>query len=125
MKSRIAAVIAAMMIGALAVGSVATAHTFDSATNTSARYSNKQDAFKGKISAGRKACKRNRNVTVFKYKKGKDKSVGSDTSSRGGYWTVPQNQANGTFYAVVSERHNKKYGHNHHCRRGRSGDVRV
>ena len=115
--------VAAVMVVTLAVSVVAVAHTFDSSSPTSFRYSNKQDAFKGKIDSGRKACKRNRNVTVFKSRKGGDKDVGSDTTTRGGYWTVHQNNPNGTFYAVVSERHKKKYGHNHHCRKDRTKSL--
>ena len=120
------AVVMAATAGLIAFQSVAGAHKFSETSTLTARYGHKQDAFKGRVKADKKACKRKRQVDVFKLRKDKsDKFVGTDTTGNGGYWSVPSTNPNGRFYAKTPPKFTKKYGHRHNCRRDWSETVDV
>lgn len=104
------------MMAVVGLQLVAAAHTFDVATDTTFNYSENKDKFKGRASSSRKRCQRNRKVEVYKRKDGEDKFIGDDTTNDGGYWGVPEANANGHYYVKILEKHITKPHHNHRCR---------
>ncbi|HEX2296581.1 MAG TPA: hypothetical protein VHN37_14910 [Actinomycetota bacterium] len=58
--------------------------------------------FTGKVGSDEPMCRRARDVTVLKVKRGKDARVGKAVTNARGRYTVPARQANGRFYAKVS-----------------------
>ena len=123
-KGKIALLAAAAMLAVVALQVVAVAHTFDEETTTTFNYSEKKDKFKGRAKSDRKRCQRTRKVEVFKRRDGEDKFIGDDTTNDGGYWGVPEANANGHYYVKIKEKHITKTHHNHRCR-GTRKDIDV
>ncbi|MFN2588376.1 MAG: hypothetical protein ABR613_09725 [Actinomycetota bacterium] len=72
-------------------------------TITIAYKSSGQQAFKGKVGSGEDMCKRARRVAVKKVKRGKDQTIGRAVTNARGAYTVPEENARGRYYAVVSK----------------------
>lgn len=70
-------------------------------TITIAYESGKTPKFTGKVGSQEPMCKRARDVTVKKIKRGKDLIVGKATTNARGRYSVPARRANGRFYATV------------------------
>ncbi len=71
-------------------------------TITIAYEAGKSPKFTGKVGSREPMCRRARDVTVKKVKRGADLTVGKATTNAKGRYTVPARQANGRFYAKVS-----------------------
>jgi len=71
-------------------------------TTLTGRYAKKAGAFKGTVGSARAGCVRGRLVTVKKAKSGK--TVGTDTSSKGGGWKVRKPRARGRYKAHVAKK---------------------
>lgn len=65
--------------------------------------SGKAPQFTGKVGSQEPMCKRARDVTVKKVKRGTDLVVGKATTNTKGNYRVPARRANGRFYAQVSK----------------------
>ena len=65
--------------------------------------SGKAPKFTGKVGSAEPMCKRARDVTVKKIKKGKDATVGKATTNAKGNYVVPSRNPRGRFYAKVSK----------------------
>ena len=63
----------------------------------------KSPKFAGKVGSDEAMCKRARDVTIKKVRKGADRTVGKATTNTKGVYTVPARQAKGRFYAKVSK----------------------
>lgn len=72
-------------------------------TVTIAYESGKAPKFTGKVGSDEPMCRRARDVTVKKVKRGADPTVGKATTNAKGKYTVPARNANGRFYAKVSK----------------------
>lgn len=59
--------------------------------------------FAGKVDSDEPMCKRARNVTIKKIKRGTDPTVAKATTNAKGKYTAPAREANGRFYAKVSK----------------------
>ncbi|MDQ3953381.1 MAG: hypothetical protein M3279_10545 [Actinomycetota bacterium] len=59
--------------------------------------------FTGKVGSAEPMCKRARDVTVKKVKRGPDQTVGKAVTNNKGKYSVPARNANGRFYAKVSK----------------------
>jgi hypothetical protein len=67
------------------------------------KYSGKKKAFGGRVGSENADCRRARDVTVKKVKKGNDATVGRTTTNARGVYTVPAPRARGRFYARVAK----------------------
>ncbi|HEX2195834.1 MAG TPA: hypothetical protein VHJ76_02820 [Actinomycetota bacterium] len=63
----------------------------------------RRDKFKGRVGSAEPMCKRARDVTVKKIKRGADQTVGKAVTNNKGRYSVPARNANGRFYAKVSK----------------------
>lgn len=72
-------------------------------TITIAYDSGRNPKFTGKVGSAEPMCKRARDVTIKKVKRGKDATVAKTTTNAKGNYTAPARQANGRFYAKVSK----------------------
>ena len=72
-------------------------------TITIAYESGKAPKFTGKVGSPEPMCRRARDVTVKKIKRGADQRVGKAVTNAKGKYSVPARQANGRFYAMVSQ----------------------
>ena len=72
-------------------------------TITIAYEGGKSPKFTGKVGSAEPMCKRARDVTVKKVKRGADQTVGKAVTNRRGKYTVPARNGNGRFYAKVSK----------------------
>ncbi len=94
-------------------------------TITIAYKSSGREGFKGKVGSGEPMCKRARDVTVKKVKKGKDQLVGRAVTNTRGVYFVPEENARGKFYAVVSKATTENDdGETVSCRAARSKTIR-
>ncbi|HEX2058993.1 MAG TPA: hypothetical protein VHI71_11570 [Actinomycetota bacterium] len=59
--------------------------------------------FTGKVGSAEPMCKRARDVTVKKVKRGPDQTVGKAVTNAKGKYTVPARNGNGRFFAKVSK----------------------
>ncbi|MDQ3982217.1 MAG: hypothetical protein M3271_05995 [Actinomycetota bacterium] len=82
--------------------------------------------FSGRVGSGEPMCKRARDATVKKVKKGKDATVGRAVTNAKGAYQVPSPNANGRFYARVSKATvENNDGETVNCRAKRSETIRV
>jgi len=82
--------------------------------------------FKGKVTSDLPECREGRLVTVFKVRKGPDKTVGSDLTNARGKWKVDVNHANGRYYAKVKRSQlGGYYGGGDTCAKARSDTIEV
>lgn len=65
--------------------------------------SGRNPKFAGKVDSDEPMCKRARDVTIKKVKRGADPTVAKTTTNTKGKYTAPARQANGRFYAKVSK----------------------
>ena len=72
-------------------------------TITIAYESGRNPKFTGKVGSGEPMCKRARDVTVKKVKRGADLTVGKAVTNAKGVYNVPARNANGRFYSKVSK----------------------
>lgn len=72
-------------------------------TITIAYESGKARKFTGKVGSDEPTCKRARDVTVKKLKRGKDRAVGKAVTNAKGKYSVPSRRAKGRFYAKVAK----------------------
>lgn len=72
-------------------------------TVTLAYKSGKSPKWTGKVGSDEPMCKRARDVTVKKVKRGADPTVARATTDAKGNYTAPARNANGRFYAKVSK----------------------
>lgn len=72
-------------------------------TVTIAYEAGKNPKFTGKVGSDEPMCKRARDVTIKKVKRGADRTVGKATTNAKGKYTVPARQTRGRFYAKVSK----------------------
>ncbi|MDQ3982914.1 MAG: hypothetical protein M3271_09585 [Actinomycetota bacterium] len=72
-------------------------------TITIAYEAGKSPKFTGKVGSDARECRRARDVTVKKVKRGADLTVGKATTNAKGKYVVPARQSNGRFYAKVSK----------------------
>jgi hypothetical protein len=87
--------------------------------------SGKSPKFTGKVGSDEPMCKRARNVTVKKVKRGKDLRVGKAVTNAKGVYNVPSRQAKGRFYATVSRATvENDDGQTVTCKPGRSRTIR-
>jgi hypothetical protein len=124
--------IAVLGIAALAVSvvGVASAHTKRFNTNVTINFdpSPYGDSFFGKVKSGKKACKKNRTVKVFRKRPGPDDQFdGRDKSNRRGRWRITDgNAAPGNYYAKAKKKVLKNNNrHKHVCKRDRSRTISV
>jgi hypothetical protein len=66
-------------------------------------YSQKKDAFRGKLTSQAAACISGQKVKVFEKEKGKDPKVGSLNTSASGKYSLKEKNAEGKFYAQVGK----------------------
>lgn len=71
-------------------------------TITLAYKSGRNPQFTGAVDSDEPMCKRARNVTIKKVKRGADPTVAKATTNTKGKYTAPARKANGRFYAKVS-----------------------
>ena len=83
------------------------------------------DRFKGSVATSKRKCARNRTVVIFKVKKGRDKKVGTDKTSRGGNYRVTENNARGKYYARVLQKRIVTNTVILNCQRDKSPTTRV
>lgn len=126
----------AVLIGLLAlIGAVALASMASTATAHVARWDSRvkitayaeNTSFLGKVRSERRACKRNRKVSVWKVNPGAmDGPVGTARTNRRGIWAVSAPGAeSGRYYAKVKRRVRKSAGHKHVCKADRSPNFRL
>lgn len=72
-------------------------------TITLAYKSGRNPKFTGTVDSDEPMCKRARNVTIKKVKRGADPRVAKTTTNTKGKYTAPARKANGRFYAKVSK----------------------
>jgi Concanavalin A-like lectin/glucanases superfamily/Glucose / Sorbosone dehydrogenase len=88
----------------------------------SIHYSERAEAFKGKVRSPEEDCRRGEDVRVLRVKPGPDKRVGKDgTNGRGGY-SIPDRGGHGRFYAKVNETEEPNLGV---CERDRSRRLKL
>jgi hypothetical protein len=93
------------------------------ATNLSIDY--RSGAFKGAGRSREKRCRKGRQVTIKKQKKGRDSVVGSDTTNSKGRYSV-RSRANGKFYASIAKKtFIASNGDTVTCRADKSRKIRV
>jgi len=99
----------------------AQAHQFNTASNiTINRQGNR---FFGKVASSRNICKRHRQVTLFRTRKGVRRVAKRTTTNRFGNWSVTA-RGKGRFQAVVQSRSRGSYPHSHNCGGDRSATIR-
>ena len=81
------------------------------------RYADPANAFRGKIKPVTSACESARTVKVFKQRDGRDRLIGSDTTSAEGRYSVVKHDPRGRFYAKSVARGQ--------CHSERSRTIRV
>ena len=119
--------VAALLIAMLCVASTAlVAQAAKTKYKTNVTISHTGDAygstFKGKVKSQKKACKKNRKVTVKRVRSGSDQKIGSTKSNKKGKWRVDTAPAqNGKYYAVAK----KKSKNNYVCKKGKSPKITV
>ncbi len=72
------------------------------ATKLTIRY--RRGSFKGKVRSSNAQCRRQRTVVLKKVRRGRDKTVGTDTSSRNGSWKVRRRAGRGRYYAQTPKK---------------------
>jgi hypothetical protein len=73
------------------------------ARTLSIAYSEKKDAFGGKLASQAASCISSQQVSVFEKKKGKDPKLGSRTTNANGKYSLKEKNAQGKFYAQVGQ----------------------
>ena len=98
MKTRlIAGTVAAVMIAALGMASIATAGTKTTVTI------NPNGDPHGKVKSTNAACVEGRKVKVYRVKPGKDDKIGDDTAGSDGEWSIGNPGGSGKIYAKVGK----------------------
>jgi hypothetical protein len=82
---------------------VAAQQTTCKSTVTISYESGKSPKWTGKVGSQEPMCKRARDVTIKKVKRGNDPTVGKGVTNNKGKYTIPARNANGRFYAKVSK----------------------
>jgi hypothetical protein len=83
------------------------------------------NAFHGSVESPSARCERHRTVSIFKVRPGDDSLVGRDETNRRGRYRVPEQGANGRFYAKVARKVVGGYNNTVVCQSARSGTIRV
>jgi len=98
--------------------------TRDIPTNLTAKKGRK--FIRGKAKSSESECRSNRNVTLFRRRKGPDDVVGSDSTNQFGRWGVKTGRRRGTYYARVSaaQTTDAQTGDTLNCLADQSQDVR-
>ena len=124
-KSRSVAVAAAALCAGT-VGGLGTAdgHRFNEAAEVEIT-SVEPSGAKGTVSSERKACVKNREVTLFRQEGDTGTRIGADTTDAEGNWSVDEPLLAGTYYAKVAAGRvsnasaaKKRKRHRHRCRSG-------
>jgi hypothetical protein len=116
-------VVAVGAVAALALAPVAEAHTATGSTSTTIRY--RSGAFRGRISSNQNFCLANRNVKLYKIRRGPDRFLKSTRSSSTGRWRITRRRRPGRYYVVVASKSSGTYGHLHRCGIAQSRTVRL
>lgn len=81
--------------------------------------------WKGKVGSDEPMCKRARDVTIKKLKRGSDPTVGKGVTNNRGRYSIPARNANGRFYAKVAQSTTENDdGQTVTCQRARSKAIR-
>jgi len=123
--------IAAMFIGGLTVAGLvfatwgASAHTasFDSTVTISQVDSHLK--VHGHVESGPRFCQTDRDVEVFKVRRGPDKFIDDSNTGNDRIWGPVVVPKRGRYYARVLQAVRTSYGHDHTCLADRSGTIRV
>ena len=95
-------------------------------TITIAYRAGRVDAFNGKVGSDEPMCKRARDVTIKKVKKGNDATVGKGATNARGVYKIPERNANGKFYALVAKSTTENDdGASVTCQAAKSRTIRV
>ena len=84
------------------------------------------NSFDGKVESNTRKCRSGRRVVLKKQKPGRDQKVGSDSTNRRGRYSIPQRNADGTYYTVAGKKtYRDGSGRLHICNKGRSPNEKV
>jgi hypothetical protein len=89
------------------------------------KYKKSSHKFSGDLSSQFAECESARQVRLMKVKRGKDKSVGKDTSSASGGWSI-RRRSHGKYYAVALPKSlSTSAGDQVDCQRGKSKTRKI
>lgn len=111
---------------ALASFGVASAHESVDESNVSIKEYKK--GVKGEVTSDAPSCTVDREVKVFKAKKGKDKKIGTTTTNLLGKWKLNVPNAKGKYYVKAPrslDEYTDEYFHLHDCGAATSDKVKV
>jgi hypothetical protein len=117
--------LALVLVVPLVVATAAMVSAHNASFDSSVSINHDRPNFKGRVSSERERCERDREVSVFKARKGPDRLIGTDTTNDNGRYVVPKPGARGRFYAKVAREVFGGYGHRHVCEADTSGTIRV
>jgi hypothetical protein len=110
---------------------VARAHNVKTPSKVTIRYNANKKKFHGRVKADRRACRRNRRVTLVRARRGiSDKVVKRDRTNKRGRWSIKRKRrSKGRFYVVVAKRV-RRTGyqpgpHKHKCKRDFSPTLKL
>jgi hypothetical protein len=90
------------------------AHSFSATPQVRIHF--KKGRFYGRIASHRLPCKRNRQVTLLRARRGiSDIIVGRTRTGPLGRWKIPRRNPHGRYYAKIYRKVATSYGHNHRC----------
>ena len=88
-------------------------------------YNSAQQRFSGAVRSDKAACERGRRVTLKLDRSGKDRTVGTTTTTRRGKWTIPFDGNGKRYYAKAAKRSITRSGGKIVCLGDRSKTIRA